>query len=175
MNTLLENMGLVCLAVQNSGEDVGRTKLQKMGYFADRYMGWDVGDYSLHYYGPFSRNLITTLKAVREELVDETRLESGLYQYGLTPAGTKFLDEFVGQARDGERMLLTRELFAELSAWSRDDLELASTIDYVKNKISGASDEDVLDKVGIIKENFNAGQIRAAYELWSRWKKEHGF
>ena len=73
LDSLLESMGLLCLAIKNShGSDVGRTKLQKMIYFADRYMGWDVGDYRLHYYGPYSRNISSTLEIVRESLIEET-------------------------------------------------------------------------------------------------------
>ncbi|QUC64403.1 hypothetical protein NsoK4_08235 [Nitrosopumilus sp. K4] len=176
MNTLLESMGLLCLAIQNSGDnDVGRTKLQKMVYFADRYLGWDVGDYDLHYYGPYSRNLATTLKTVRGELIDETRPGFGSYQYDLTQSGTTFVDEFVENVCDDEKTRLTRELFTELSVWSKDNLELAATIDYVKNNIPDISRDDLLAKVGIIKENFAPEQIEHAYELWSNWKQQHNF
>ena len=176
MNTLLESMGLLCLAIQNSKDgNVGRTKLQKMIYFADRYLGWDVGDYNLHYYGPFSRNLATTLKTVRGELVDEKHSGFGPYQYALTSSGTTFVNEFVENVCDEKKTCLTREMFNELSVWSKDDLELTATIDYVKNNVPNISREDLLHKVRTIKENFTQDQIEHAYELWTNWKEQHNF
>lgn len=174
MDSLVESMGLLCLAIQEGREnDVGRTKLQKMIYFADRYLGWDVGDYRLHYYGPFSQNVASTIQTVRGELINETEPEFGPYQYKLTEEGSVFLEDFVDTVCDEQKTAKTRNLFSELSQWSKDELELAATLDYVNKNTPGITKENLIAKVGIIKENFTRDAIEHAYELWSTWKREH--
>jgi len=168
-------MGLLCLAIQEGdGNQVGRTKLQKMIYFADRYLGWDVGDYKLHYYGPYSQNVTESLLAATEELVDETVPEFGPYQYELTGDGTAFLDYFVDTMCDEHRIENTRSLFQELSGWEKDDLELAATLDFVSHNTPGIDKDALIDKVHTIKENFTRRDIEGAYDLWSTWKTNHG-
>src|SRR5438132_7239047 len=138
MDSLVESMGLLCLAIEERrGHEVGRTKLQKMIYFADRYLGWDVGDYKLHYYGPYSQNVASTLQTTIGELVDEKVPVIGPYRYELRPEGTDFLKEFVDNVCDDKKTKQTRELFSELSQWSKDELELAATLDYVSKNIHG--------------------------------------
>lgn len=176
MDSLVESMGLLCLAIQESREnDVGRTKLQKMIYFADRYLGWDVGDYRLHYYGPFSQNVASTIQTVRGELINETEPVFGPYEYTLTEEGSVFLEDFVDTVCDEEMTAQTRDLFSELSQWSKDELELASTLDYVNKNTPGITRENLIAKVGTIKENFTSEAIEHAYELWSTWKRDHNF
>jgi len=176
MDSLVESMGLLCLAIREGrGNQAGRTKLQKMIYFADRYLGWDVGDYKLHYYGPYSQNVAATLQTTIGELVDETVPEIGPYGYELKPEGTVFLTEFVDNVCDEAKTQQTSELFAELSQWSRDELELAATLDYVSKNTPGITKENLIEKVSTIKENFSPDTIKNAYELWSTWKTEHHF
>ena len=173
MDSLLDSLGLLCLAVQEGQDKVGRTKLQKMLYFADRYFGWDVGRYRLHYYGPFSQNLSLTLKTAREDLVKESKPEFGPYQYELTEQGDKLIQDFEDNLRDETKINKARELFRELSKWSKENLELASTLDYVNNNIPGIQKDDLIHKVSTIKENYTLESIKDAYELWSDWKAKH--
>lgn len=169
-------MGLLCLAIRNSPDnDIGRTKLQKMIYFADRYLGWDVGDYKLHYYGPYSRNIASTLKTVRTQLIDEEIPERGPYEYNLTETGNQFIDEFVDNVCDEEKTQRTGELFQELSQWSRDQLEIASTIDYVHKSNSALDRGALLERVQIIKDNFTPEFIDDTYDQWNAWKEAHHF
>ena len=155
MNSLLENMGLLCLAVKSSrGSGVGRSKLQKMIYFADRYLDWDVGDYKMHYYGPYSRNLISTLKTVLGELIEETTTDSGPCRYSVTEQGGQFLADFAEYACDEDRIRRAEELFGELSEWSREQLEIAATIDYVQRGTPDLRGDRLLERVQEIKYNF---------------------
>lgn len=174
MDSLFESMGLLCLAIEQGGDnDVGRTKLQKMIYFADRYLGWDVGDYKLHYYGPYSQNVTESLLAVTEDLVDETIPEFGPYQYELTENGAAFLGYFVDTMCDEQKIDVTRAMFNELSGWSKDDLELAATLDFVANNTPGITKDQLLAKVRAIKENFTPESIARAHDLWLTWKTRH--
>lgn len=174
MDSLIESLGLLCLAIRHGQDnDVGRTKLQKMIYFADRYLDWDIGDYRLHYYGPFSSNVASTLKTARNELIKETRQIIGPYHYDLTEDGSTFMDEFINTIYDKGKTQHTIELFQELSTWSKDNLELASTLDYVSRNIPSLSHGELVDRVSIIKDNFNRDSIEAAYQLWNDWKEDH--
>lgn len=174
MDSLFESLGLLCLAIQEGGDNqVGRTKLQKMIYFADRYLGWDVGDYRLHYYGPYSQNVTESLLTATDELVYEEVPEFGPYQYELTDDGDAFLGHFVDTMCDEHKIELTREMFQELSRWEKDDLELAATLDFVSNNTPSITKEALIDKVSTIKENFSRGRIEKAYNLWLTWKTEH--
>ena len=173
MDSLIDSLGLLCLAVQEGQDKVGRTKLQKMLYFADRYFGWDVGRYRLHYYGPYSQNLSLTLKTAREDLVEESTHESGRYQYELTKEGTKLIQDFEDNLRNEAKINKARELFRELSDWRKEDLELASTLDYVNNCFPRLEKDDLIQEINIIKENYNLESIKHAYDLWSDWKKKH--
>ena len=70
--TLINDVGLLCMAIDGSKDRqiVGRTKLQKMIYFC-QYLDWDIRDYRLHYYGPFSFTFANTVKTAG-------RLQNGL-------------------------------------------------------------------------------------------------
>lgn len=176
MDSLLESMGLLCMAVRNNpNNDIGRTKLQKMIYFADRYLGWDVGDYKLHYYGPYSRNIASTLKIVRTSLIDETIPKHGHYEYNLTDAGNQFIDEFVDDVCDEEKTQHTSELFKELSRWDRKQLEIASTIDYVQKSNASLDRDGLLERVQAIKDNFDPEFISTIHDKWDKWKEAHRF
>lgn len=175
MDFLLESMGLLCLAIKNSHEsDAGRTKLQKMIYFVDRYLDWKVGDYRLHHYGPYSRNISLTLKTVREILIEETVPDRGPYRYSLTAQGGQFLADFAGQCAEG-RIRRVEELFGELSGWSREQLEIAATIDYVQRGNPDLSRDTLLERVQTIKDNFSPNSINDAYDQWDAWKNSHNF
>ena len=175
MDSLIDSLGLLCLAIQKGQDQVGRTKLQKMIYFADRYLGWDVGDYGLYYYGPYSQNLASTLKTARGELIKESKREFGPYEYTLTEQGGRFVQEFEDNVCDQAKTDRTRQLFGELSKWSKDELELAATLDYVSNNTPGIQGDDLLRQVSVIKENHPSESIKHAYELWSDWKTRHSF
>ena len=175
MDSLIDSLGLLCMAIQEGQDKVGRTKLQKMFYFADRYLDWDVGDYSLHYYGPYSQNLSLNLRTAREELVKESKHESGRYQYELTKEGDKLLQDFEDNFRDETKINKTRALFRELSDWRKEDLELASTLDHVNNCFPRIQKDDLIQEINIMKEHHTLDSIKHAYELWSDWKAKHNF
>ena len=164
-------MGLLCLAIKNSrGYDVGRTKLQKMIYFADRYLDWDVGDYKLHYYGPYSRNVALTIKMAREILIEETVPDRGPYKYSVTRQGEQFLADFAKHARDDGRIRRAEKLFGKLSEWDREQLEIAATIDYVQRGNPDLVRDKLLERVKTIKDNFQPNFIDDVYGPWDKLK-----
>ena len=171
---LIENSALLCLAIQQGGEETGRTKLQKMIYFADRYLGWNVSDYKLHYYGPYSRNIATTLRTIRNELIDENIPVIGPYQYQVRDEGRHFLETF-GERCDANQLEATSALFTQFGEWTKDELEIATTLDYVDKNTPGINRDGLIEKVSIIKDNFDTDFIQKVSEKWSAWKADHEF
>lgn len=138
-------------------------------------MGWNVGDYQLHYYGPYSQNLAAVLQTSKTELIEETKPEFGPYLYSLTKFGEQFISDFVANVCNEEKTKSTISLFQELSNWSKDELELASTLDYVSKNTPGIPQKELLNKVSIIKHNFARSTIENVYGKWQKWKNIHNF
>ncbi|MCH7757318.1 MAG: hypothetical protein IIA19_02415, partial [Thaumarchaeota archaeon] len=53
----------------------------------------------------------------------------------------------------------------------KEELELTATIDFVKTSVSRIGKDDLLAKVGIIKDNFRPATIAAAYDRWIELKR----
>ncbi len=161
--TVIDDVGLLCLAI-NSGENheiVGRTKLQKMVYFC-KYLGWDVSDYKLHYYGPFSFGLADTVKtAENSKFINQGNAPP--YTFSLTDDGNEFLDKFKTRVCDPNKLTNTRKLIQYFSDWTKEELELAATLDFVNQSNLGITQTNLIAKVGIIKENFTQEDITATY------------
>ena len=161
--TVIDDVGLLCLAIHsgNDHEIIGRTKLQKMIYFC-QYLGWDVSDYKLHYYGPFSFGLVDTIKtAESSEFIDQGNAQP--YTFSLTDDGNAFLEKFETRVCDTDKVADTREFIQYLSDWTKEELELAATLDFVSQSNPNITPANLITKVGIIKENFDQEDIADAY------------
>ena len=166
-SVLVDNVTLLCLIIDASnGRSVkGKVRLQKVAYFC-QYLGWSLRDYRLHHYGPFSQTLAdTVIDAKSEGLVVWGKEEPRTFQ--LTDYGREVMELFVENACDQDKAGKTRRLAQRLSDWSREDLELAATIDYVANGSRMAKGR-LLDRVASIKPAYTRGRIEEAHSLWRR-------
>lgn len=172
MDSLIENIGLLCLAIDSGEENKigGRTKLQKMIYFS-KYLDWDAGEYKLHYYGPFSFGIADTLKTAKSSGLINENASILPYYYSLTDTGSTFLSKFVEDVCDRRKVKKTKTLFKFLSDWSKEELELAATIDYVDKNSPKLGKKTLLSKVEMIKENFSSQSIEHAYDKWVTLKR----
>jgi len=168
---IIDDAGLLCLIV-DSGADhriEGRTRLQKIAYFC-QYLDWDIGDYRLHYYGPFSFALTDTAKTAESAgLVEQSG--DAPHTFSLTEEGSKFLQKFEEDVCDPGKVADTRSLVTRLSRWSKEELELAATIDFVDRNGPAIRKDDLLDKVGKIKGNFSTDSVRSAHRKWTGLRK----
>lgn len=165
---IVDDVGLLCLIIDGSdGHEVaGRTKLQKIAYFC-RHLGWDMRDYKLHYYGPFSFALADTVATA--ESVGLIRQSDGVpHMFSLTGEGGSLVRRFKEGAGDAGRVEATQDLVRRLSGWDTQDLVLAATIDFVQKNEQDLKEAELLDKVGRIKENFSPAQILDAHGKWKR-------
>ncbi len=169
--TVVDDIGLLCLTI-DAGENhqiIGRTKLQKMVYFC-QYLGWDIRDYKLHYYGPFSFGLADIVNTA-ENLKLIHQGDASPYMFDITDDGNEFLDKFVTKVCDVAKVNKTRNLIQFLSSWTKEELELAATIDFVSKNNPGITRTKLIDKVGNIKENFSSVDITDAHSKWLDLKK----
>ena len=129
---MTESLAEVGRVIQAVGEFVGRTKLQKIVYIAQR-LGYPFRQsFSWHIFGPFSPQLaaqvaeMEKLGLVSQEATREGRYRSSKYQ--LTDVGEQFLDLFEDRADEPDTLAhLVRELHKKRSA---RELELIASILY---------------------------------------------
>lgn len=169
---LVDRVGLLCMII-NGGRDhkvVGRTMLQKMTYFC-RYLGWDVGHYQLHYYGPFSFELTDTIRTA-ESVGLIKQGDDVPHTFELTDKGRGIVDQFTENVCDSKKVKDTNDLIVRLSDWKTKEIELATTIDFVYANISDIGKSRLIDKVHQIKSNFKINEIEKAYDKWMQLKKD---
>lgn len=170
MATLVDNLGVICLAIDSNKPRplAGRTRLQKMIYFS-KYLNWDIDPYRLHFYGPYSSEVADYLNiATGNNIVDESVPDAGPYEYALTETGKDFLGRFLDDVCDTEKVERTRALFGLLAGYSRDELELTATIDFVSRNTPELNKAELVQKVSTIKDNFSLDAIQNAYEIWQK-------
>ena len=164
---ILDRVGLLCMIV-HGGSDCkvrGRTVLQKIGYFC-RYLDWDVGRYRLHYYGPFSFELTSTIQTAESAgLVRQG--DDAPHTFELTEEGRRVMRQFAENVCDRAKAANTRSLVQYLSDWTKRDLELAATLDYVHVNTAGINEKDLIEKVHIIKTAFSKHDIKSAHKKWA--------
>ena len=169
--TLINNVGLLCMAIDGSkdGRIIGRTKFQKMIYFC-QYLDWDIKDYKLHYYGPFSFTFANTVKTAEDaKWIEQSKTSP--YTFSLTHIGETLVKKFEKIICDSKKTQKTRKLAAYLSDWTKEELELAATIDFVNKNNLDLDRAGLLEKVHMIKANYSSVSISHAYDKWIKLKK----
>lgn len=177
MDSLLNSIGLLCIAINNSNERVGRTKLQKMVYLVDKYLDWNIDSFRLHFYGPYSSSIANILKTIKEDNLVEEKLEIfGPYEYKLLDRGKKFMDVFEKNLSNKYKSKLnsTKEIFADISKWDKSELELVATIDFVNHNSIIKDENEIINKVSTIK-NKDIDVVTTAYKKWIEWKQKNNF
>ena len=166
-SVLVNNVGLLCLIIDSSeGKAIrGRACLQKVAYFC-QYLDWPLRDYRLYRYQLFSQTLADTVADAESGGVitgdgEEPRA------FHLTDYGREVTGLFVENVCDRDKVDKTRRLAQRLSGWSREELELAATIDYVANG-SCMTKNALLDKVGAIKPAYPMDKIEQVHSKWKR-------
>ncbi len=160
-----ESLAEVGRVIQAVGEFVGRTKLQKIVYIAQR-LGYPFRQsFSWHIFGPFSPQLaaqvaeMAKLGLVSQEPTREARYQSWKYQ--LTDVGEQFLDLFEDRAdKPGNLAHLVRELHKKRSA---QHLELLASILYFEEL--GHDRSTAVRKVLSAKPKFKGQRQKAIQAL----------
>ncbi|MBU9714885.1 YwgA family protein [Evansella tamaricis] len=146
---------------RQTGEIIGRKKLQKLIYIAKKLDFPFFEKYQFHFYGPYSEELNLRMEEMCHlSFVTEVReKKSGYYQYrySLSDQG----DEFLKLSK--YHLPETKDVLNELNEQSSKFLELVSTVLYFEN----LPKEDVLDKVFTLKakQNYSVEDVEEAYRF----------
>ncbi|HEX7066165.1 MAG TPA: YwgA family protein [Bacillales bacterium] len=163
---MLEDHAKVIAVLQQAGEIVGRKKLQKIVFIAQKLNYPFNEKYHFHFYGPYSEEL--TLRI--EELcnlgflneVKETKGNYDQYRYTSTPEGEKFLGHY------DVDMPGLGECIANLNGQSARFLELVSTVLH----FADLDRVEVEEKVFTLKrkQRYTKEEIEKAYAYFEELK-----
>ncbi|WP_088036743.1 YwgA family protein [Evansella clarkii] len=148
---------------KQTGEIIGRKKLQKLIYIAKKLEFPFFEKYQFHIYGPYSEELNLRMEEICSlSFVEEVKeKKSGYYQYryNLSSKGEEFL------SLSDYELPETKALLNELNEQSSRFLELVSTVLYFEY----LSREEVEEKVFTLKakQNYTSEEIGKAYEFIS--------
>ena len=153
--------------LQETGEIVGRKKLQKLIYIMKKLNFPFYEKYEFHFFGPYSEELNLKVEEVCHlSFVEEDKeKKSGYFQYRytLTEKGEEFLNMSSYQPP------MTKELLVDLNGQNARFLELVSTIFYFERY----SREEVEEKVFTLKakQNYDKEDMDRAYKYISALKR----
>ncbi|SER64345.1 YwgA family protein [Salisediminibacterium halotolerans] len=149
--------------MQQTGEIVGRKKLQKMVYIAQQLDLPFTEKFQYHVYGPYSEELTLRVEEVCAlnfvEEIKEEKASYTQYRYQLDGRGEEFLAQADPEAADAETFA---RFAADLNQQTARFLELVSTIFY----FSEMEKPDVALKIRKLKakQNYSDEEIDSAYE-----------
>ena len=171
----LKRLALIALALQSAGRINGRTKLQKIVYFAN-LVGWNAFDFKYHNFGPYSDTLASEIDTMRNsdwvhERALETNNERILYQYSFSTKRQRLGASLVGKVEDaspqGEKLIsLTRGLIKQLNNFSSDELEIMSTIMFLSRQDPSLSEEQLVAQTYELKPQFDKQQIAKGLRIF---------
>lgn len=162
-----ERFAIIKYIVDKLG-DVGKTKIQKLIYILQNVFNIPIGYiFKIHYFGPYSEILDDDLIDMKlHELLSIEPSPDG-YGYHINSMNRDDSSLSLNVKFDPEKLNRCLEIFGDLSI---SDLELLSTIHFVKNTVKNR--KDVIDKVAILKPKFNRDNIADSYDELERKIKE---
>ncbi|WP_413377810.1 YwgA family protein [Alkalihalobacillus sp. 1P02AB] len=164
---MLDDHAKVLKFFSQTGEVVGRKKLQKIIYIAKKMDIPFSERYKFHMFGPYSEELslrmeeLSNLGFVHEIMEDKGHYQQ--YRYSLSEQGESFL------ALNRLEWPDCQPLFTSLNEQSSRFLELVSTLLY----FADLSVEEVKEKVFTLKrkQNYSEADIEAGFEYIEQLKK----
>lgn len=162
--TLLNEHAKLLALFKQTGEIIGRKKLQKLVYIAKKLDMPFYEKYHFHIYGPYSEELTLRVEEMSElAFINEIKeRKSGYeqYRYTLSEEGAEFL------AMTGFKFPDVSEMLTDMNGQSAKFLELVSTVLYFED----LSKEEVLKKVFKLKakQNYTEEEVEEAYVYIAR-------
>ena len=161
MNTQELQLAILHKVISELG-DVGKTKLQKLGYFLQEAYGVSTKfPFKMHHYGPYSEALETDIARLR--LAGYVKVESDQLGYGFHITKIDNPPEEWEQLIEPHRNSVERAI-TEFGRHSTPELELAATIHFVKNLSPGIPSQEVVGKARALKPKFDEGYVVKVYE-----------
>src|SRR5439155_3268056 len=178
-NSRLRRLALITLVLQSAGRVIGRTKLQKMVYLANS-IGWKAIDFKYHNYGPFSDSLAAELDNMKnygwvEEREMSTSHDRVLHEYHFSnkykQTGLSQLSKIEDTIPNGKQLISrTKGLIKQLNKFSSDDLQIMSTLVFLRAQDPSMSEEQALDMTRKLKPQFPKEQIAKGKRIFAIMK-----
>jgi uncharacterized protein YwgA len=157
---MLEDHTKIMHAIAESGEVIGRKKLQKMIYIAKKltFPFWE--KYQFHFFGPYSEELTLRIEELcNMGFLNEVKEKKGgyyQYRYTLTEDGEKFL------AANRMDIPYLQDCMIDMNSQNARFLELVSTVLYFNN----LPREEVQEKVFTLKskQRYTIEEVDQAYD-----------
>ena len=137
--------------------DVGKTRLQKLGYFLqESFQVPTKYAFRMHHYGPYSEALDTDM--ARLQLTGYVAIRPDLQGYGF------HISSIDNAETEWEELVRVHEPqigkgLEILGEWSTSKLELAATIHFVANLLPNEPVSEILRRVGALKPKFGAQYV----------------
>ena len=168
--TRFRRLALLSLIFSATDSIVGRTKLQKFAYLAN-LSGWNALDFKYHNYGPYSQALFSEMENlqnigwIKAQAVGATRDGDTLYKYSFAPEHKVRRDGIVRKFADlnpenPKLVRNTKELVEGLAGKSSEELEIMSTLMYLKQENPALTEEQVVDRAVQLKPYYNRRQFK---------------
>ena len=165
MVTTETKRGLLLFLLDHLKEIKGRTRIQKMLYLTNQ-IGWHViNDYHFYQYGPYSdwikRELDTLDQGglIEEIKVEDKFGEKTIYEYKITPDGSKYLQTIFSQPSD--LIEKTKKFFDTLKRYSTDELEIMTSLYFLrKSDPEIDTDERLVKFIKLYKPRFDESKIK---------------
>lgn len=155
----------ILLSVLKNHNIYGRKKLQKIVYFVN-LIGWDsFHDYRFHHFGPFSDDLVREIENLQEnkliDIKENKKNDIVSYEHAISEKGKRF---FLQLNQDNDQILInkTTEMVDELNNFSARELEIISSINFLKKEYKNCNEEEVLLKLKEIKPHLKDKEISDA-------------
>ena len=178
-NTRLRRLALISLVLQSAGPIEGRTKLQKLVYLANS-IGWKAFDFKYHNFGPYSDLLAAELDNMRdygwiEEREKSTSQDRIMYEYHFSnkfkQTGLSQLGKIEDTVPNGKRLISrTRGLVTQLNKFSSDELQIMSTLVFLRAHDPSMSGEQAVDATRKLKPQFSKEEISKGKRIFGIMK-----
>ncbi|WP_338471078.1 YwgA family protein [Niallia sp. XMNu-256] len=157
---MLEDHTKIMHAIAESGEIIGRKKLQKMIFIAKKLTFPFAEKFQFHFFGPYSEELTLRIEELcNMGFLNEVKEKKGgyyQYRYTLTEDGKQFL------AVNKMDIPHLQDCMIDMNGQNARFLELVSTVLYFNN----LPREEVQDKVFTLKskQRYTVEEVDQAYE-----------
>ena len=166
--------GLLLLLLDHFKEIKGRTRIQKMLYLTNQ-IGWNaIKDYHFYQYGPYSEWLKRELDLlVQQGLIEEKEENTSdgktLYEYKITPDGSKYLQTINLQPSD--LVTKTKNFLDQLKNYRTDDLEIMTSLYFLrKSDPEIDTDERLVKFIELYKPWYESKKIEKNLEVFKLMK-----
>ena len=147
---------------------IGKTRLQKFGYFLQEAMGLPTEyHFHMHHYGPYSESLDTNISRLKLAGYVDIELNTDGYGYEISQIDNP-TEEWKSLIQNHLQKLTTLE--EQMSQLSTSEIELWATIHFVQHlRRDDESSGQVMSNVKALKPKFDLPRIEKAQTDLERW------